>query len=100
LRRRKKRKLIQTILTPSTTGTFAAPPPGQPVDKPYDDQKLRLGEKVEDLDDAVARENFRVVVIRPQEVESVDLSDPKQSRRQVYTFNPDDGSWSHQECWP
>lgn len=54
------------------------------MDQPYDDKKLKLGEKVEDLEDPVARENFRVVVIRPDEVESVDLSDPSKSRRQVY----------------
>ena len=68
----------------SPPGTFQNPPPGQPVDKPFDDKKLKLGEKVEDLEHPVARENFRVVVIRPDEVESVDLSDPKKSRRQVY----------------
>ncbi|KXT12071.1 hypothetical protein AC579_1865 [Pseudocercospora musae] len=87
-------------ISPGMRGTFQAPPPGQPVDKPFDDKKLKLGEKVEDLEHPVARENFRVVVIRPHEVESVDLSDPKKSRRQVYKFNANDGSWSHEECWP
>ncbi|CAK4030460.1 zn 2cys6 transcription factor like [Lecanosticta acicola] len=87
-------------MSPGMRGTFAAPPPGQPVSAPYDDQKLKLGEKVESLDDPVARENFRVVVIKPEEVESVDLSDPKQSRRQVYKFDEHTQSWSHEECWP
>ncbi|KAF7192737.1 hypothetical protein HII31_05918 [Pseudocercospora fuligena] len=87
-------------ISPGMRGTFQNPPPGQPVDKPFDDKKLKLGEKVEDLEHPVARENFRVVVIRPDEVESVDLSDPKKSRRQVYKFNANDGSWSHEECWP
>ena len=81
-------------------GTFAAPPPGQQVDKPYDDKHLKLGEKVEDLHDATARENFRVVIIRPEEVESVDLSDPKKSRRQVYKYDSQSGDWTHEECWP
>lgn len=81
-------------------GSFAAPPPGQPVNKPYDEEKLKQGEKVEDLEDAVARSNFRVVVIRPDEVESIDLSDPKTSRRQVYKFDESTQTWSHEECWP
>lgn len=81
-------------------GTFAGPPPGQSVDKPYDDKNLKLGEKVEDLDDPIARENFRVVVIKPEEVESVDLSDPKKARRQVYKFDEKTQEWSHEETWP
>jgi hypothetical protein len=55
---------------------------------------------VEDLEDPTARENFRVVVIKPEVVESIDLKDPSTSRRHVYTFNESDGSWDHQECWP
>ena len=81
-------------------GSFSAPPPGQQVHKPYDDKNLKLGEKVEDLHDPTARKNFRLVVIKPEEVESVDLSDPKSSRRQVYKFDKSSGSWSHEECWP
>lgn len=87
-------------MSPGMRGSFQNPPPGQPVDKPYDEQKHQIGEKVEDLDHPVARENFRVVVIKPEEVESVDLSDPKEGRREVYKFNQQDGSWSHQTCWP
>jgi hypothetical protein len=59
-----------------------------------------VGEKVEDLDDATARQNFRVVVIKPEEVESVDLSDPKTSRRQLYKYDSNTSSWSQQELWP
>ena len=70
------------------------------MDKPYDDKHLKLGEKVEDLEDSTARSNFRVVIIRPEEVESVDLSDPKKSRRQVYKYDSGSGNWSHEECWP
>ena len=71
----------------AATAVATAPPPGQPVDKPYDDKNLKIGEKVEDLKDEVALSNFRVMVIKPDEVESVDLSDPKASRRQVYKFD-------------
>lgn len=52
------------------------------------------------MDHPVARENFRVVVIKPEEVESVDLSDPKKGRREVYKFKHQDGTWSHETCWP
>ncbi|KAK3716198.1 hypothetical protein LTR37_006643 [Vermiconidia calcicola] len=87
-------------MSPGLRGSFVAPPPGQRVDKPYDDKNLKLGEKVEDLHAPVARENFRVVIIRPEEVESVDLSDPSKSRRQVYKYDSQTGEWSHEECWP
>jgi len=86
-------------ISPGMRGSFKNPPPGQPVDQSYD-QSLKLGEKVEHLDDEVARHNFRVVVIVPDEVESIDLSDPSTARRQLYKFNAADRSWSHQECWP
>lgn len=87
-------------MSPGMRGTFANPPPGQPVSQPYDEKKLHIGEKVEDLEDPVARENFRVVVIKPEEVESVELSDPKKARRQVYKFDTKTQKWSHEECWP
>lgn len=70
------------------------------MSEPYDDKNLALGTKVEDLYDPVARKNFRVMVIKPEEVESVDLSDPAKARRQVYKFDQSDGQWSHVECWP
>ena len=70
------------------------------MDQPYDDKNLKLGEEVKDLHDPTARQNFRVVIIRPEEVESVDLSDPKKSRRQLYKYDHGSGEWSHQECWP
>lgn len=85
---------------PGTRGTFKAPPPGQQVDKPYS-KDLQPG-SVKTLDDEVARSNFRVVVIKPDEVEKLDLSssDPSESRRFIYTFNKDSGSWDKEECWP
>ena len=70
------------------------------MDKPFDDKNLKLGEKVTTLDDPVARENFRVVVIKPEEVESLDLSDPEKARRQVYKYDQSSGKWSHEETWP
>ena len=70
------------------------------MDQPYDDKNLKLGEKVTTLDDPVARENFRVVVIKPEMVESTDLSDPTESRRQQYRYDGSSGQWSHVETWP
>ncbi|TKA69498.1 hypothetical protein B0A55_07990 [Friedmanniomyces simplex] len=87
-------------MSPGIRGSFRAPPPGQPVDQPYDDRNLKLGEKVNTLDDPVARQNFRVVVIKPEMVESTDLSDPTKARRQQYRYDGSSGQWSHVETWP
>jgi pyridoxamine 5'-phosphate oxidase len=57
-----------------------------------------VGMKLEDDNDPLARKNFRVMVIRPFEVEAVDVNDPQTARRQRYTYK--DGSWSHQTLWP
>jgi pyridoxamine 5'-phosphate oxidase len=83
----------------SFKGSFKAPPPGRPTSEPYDEKNLALGTKVEDLDDPVARKNFRVVVIKPEEVEQLDLSDPTKARRQVYIYQAD-GTWKQEERWP
>ena len=76
------------------------PPPGQSVEKPYDSENLKMGEKIPELDSPTARQNFRVVVIKPEEVESLDLSDPAKARRQVYKYDESTGGWSHEETWP
>ena len=81
------------------SGTFRAPPPGRPTSEPYDDKNLKPGMKVEDLHDEFARKNFRVVIIRPEEVEQTDLSDPAKTRRQYYAFDQSTGDWKHQELW-
>ena len=81
-------------------GTFRAPPPGQKTSEPYDDKNLKLGSKVEDLNDSVARKNFRVVVIKPEEMEQLDISDPEKARRQTYKYDEKTGEWQHEERWP
>lgn len=79
-------------MSPVMRGSFKGPPPGTPVSSSTsstgnaDQHGLRLGEKVSDLDDRIARQNFRVVVIRPSVVERLDLGDPARSRRHRYTF--------------
>ncbi|KAF2752991.1 hypothetical protein EJ05DRAFT_229943 [Pseudovirgaria hyperparasitica] len=85
--------------SPGIRGSFKAPPPGQPVNMPYDDKKLVLGEKVTSNDDETALHHFRVIVIRPDEVEQTDLSDPKKARRYIYTIG-EDGNWNKEETWP
>lgn len=65
-----------------------------------DPEHLKLGEKIEDLNDPIARKHFRVVIIKPDEVESVDLSDPSRARRQQYTYKQESGDWTHREAWP
>ena len=59
------------------------------------------------LDDPIAREHFRVVVIKPDEVEQTDLSDPAKARRWRYTFVSEQGpggetkgEWKVVELWP
>ena len=63
---------------------------------------------MDDLHDPVARENFRVVVIKPEEVEQLDISDPVTARRWKYTFVEEEkgqeavgkGEWKTEELWP
>lgn len=91
--------------SPAMRGTFKNPPPGQPRSQEPADPSLRLGQEVEDLQDPVARGNFRVVIIRPNEVERLDLSDLQNVRRVRWTFVPADnqdgqGEWVETEVWP
>ncbi|KAI3553325.1 hypothetical protein CABS03_12692 [Colletotrichum abscissum] len=73
-------------LSPMMRGTFRNPVPGtsRAANPPSD--TLKLGQKVEDLEDEVARENFRVVVIVPTEVDQTDLSASEDPRRYLYRF--------------
>jgi len=75
----------------SNAGSFKAPPPGHPLAEDYDHEKYQPGIKVYDMQDAVARENFRVGVIVPDQVERLDL--PRSKRvRYVYVPPPPGGS--------
>ena len=51
-------------LNPGMRGSFKNPAPGTPVGVPSPDKSLGLGQKVDDLEDEVARKNFRVVIIK------------------------------------
>ncbi|KAJ4423698.1 hypothetical protein N0V82_001584 [Gnomoniopsis sp. IMI 355080] len=99
-------------LSPGMRGSFKNPSPGTPrANDPGEGEGL--GQKVGDelLEDEVARKNFRVVVIVPEEVDLVDLSDPADQRRWLYTYvgagakatkagGVIEGEWEKVELWP
>lgn len=75
----------------------------------HPDDEHKLGQSVTDLHDPVARENFRVVIIKPDEVEQCDISDPVKARRWKYSFvaaavedgeGGGQGEWKSEELWP
>ncbi|KAK4181929.1 pyridoxamine 5'-phosphate oxidase-domain-containing protein [Triangularia setosa] len=97
-------------LSPVMRGSFRGPEPGAPMDY---HQERKLGETLEDLGDGVARKNFRVVVIVPEEVDMVDLSEETRPRRWLYTYRGAgkgegaklaggkvEGEWEVVELWP
>ncbi|KAF2272995.1 uncharacterized protein EI97DRAFT_384598 [Westerdykella ornata] len=91
--------------SPVIQGSFKAPPPGQPVQAPYDSENLQLGATVSDPEDPIARQNFRVVIIVPDSVEQINLSDPATARRYRYTFDESgdtraNAGWKTEELWP
>ena len=83
-------------------GSWKNPPPGTPTHGKEPDPDHQLGQKVEDLDDKIARSNFRVVIIKPDEVEQTDISDPVKARRWKYTFviDGEQARWETEELWP
>jgi pyridoxamine 5'-phosphate oxidase len=87
-----------------TLGSFRNPPPGQPRVHGSSDPDLQLGQKVTDLHDPVARGNFRVVIIQPEEVERLDLTEQDNGKRWNWKLTGDSkGSgalWSEIEMWP
>ncbi|KAI1394072.1 pyridoxamine 5'-phosphate oxidase-domain-containing protein [Hypoxylon trugodes] len=97
--------------SPVMRGSFRNPPPSVPVALPVDDERLKLGQKVTDLNDEVARSNYRVVVIVPEELDRVDLSNQERARRWVYTYAGEEqqpqkpggvieDGWEKVEVWP
>jgi len=95
-------------LSPGMRGSFKNPVPGSPVSIPPSDKALALGQQVTDLEDEVARRNFRVVIIKPDEVEQLDLS---VLRRWRFTYigpngghtgqrGDDNWEWHKEELWP
>ncbi|EXJ80209.1 hypothetical protein A1O1_08351 [Capronia coronata CBS 617.96] len=101
-------------LSPMMRGTFKNPPPGQPLREGKDDSAGEgLGQKAGHLsDEPLARKNFRVCIITPEQVEAVDLTDPANCIRQVWTLaeeaggpggpQPSEslGEWNLVQTWP
>ncbi|KAL1899607.1 hypothetical protein Cpir12675_001376 [Ceratocystis pirilliformis] len=85
-------------LSPMMRGSFRNPAPGTALSSGPGREGLGQGQSVEDLHDALARENFRVVLLVPDEVDYVDLSDSSKAKRWLYTI--DGGEWGAQELWP
>ncbi len=92
-------------------GSFKNPTPGSSVSIAPEDKALALGQQADDLHDEAARRNFRVIIIKPDEVESVDLSVPDKARRHKFTFVGTEGGttgeggktvgeWKVEELWP
>lgn len=64
-----------------------------------------MGQRVTDLHDPVARGNFRVVVIQPEEVERLDLTNQEDMRRWKWIRGSSDtekyqSDWIETELWP
>jgi pyridoxamine 5'-phosphate oxidase len=111
-----KREVVNYFenLSPMMRGMFKNPPPGEPVnDKSKVGPGEKLGQKAGHLEDEeIARKNFRVVIITPEEVEAVDLSDPAACKRWVWTLAEENGrpgrgdssrpvgEWNVVETWP
>ena len=90
-------------LSPGMRGSFKNPIPGSLVGVAPEDKRLALGQKVmlPLEEDEVARGNFRVVVIRADEVELLDLTEPDKARRWRFTHDGDSlGQWKEEELWP
>lgn len=60
------------------------------------------GEGDGEVNEEEAKRNFRVVVVRPAEVECVDLTDNENSKRWIYTLVEKEGKgkWKREELYP
>ncbi|KAL4758267.1 uncharacterized protein BDW70DRAFT_98644 [Aspergillus foveolatus] len=87
--------------SPVMRGTFKSPPPGTLRSEAPSDPRLKLNQQVEDLKDEVARANFRVLLICPQEMERLDFSNPDDVRRTNWALvDAEKGEWKETELWP
>ncbi|KAL8353701.1 hypothetical protein RB601_003506 [Gaeumannomyces tritici] len=85
-------------LSPAMRGTFRNPAPGAPRQQAPGAGE-GLGQRVDDVEDELARRNFLVCVIVPTEVDRVLLA-PDDPRRWLYRFRAEDGTWETVELWP
>ncbi|KAI5305212.1 hypothetical protein KEM56_005000 [Ascosphaera pollenicola] len=90
---------------PGMRGSFKNPPPGTPKSRPVTDPYLKLGQQSSDLHDEIARQNFRILVIRPEAVEATDFTFSEVGNRMQWTLmtsttNPGEMRWELDELWP
>jgi pyridoxamine 5'-phosphate oxidase len=93
-------------LSPGMRGSFRQPPSGASRSIPPE-EGYGLGQKVDTIDDEIARKHFRVVIILPTQVDRVDLSDGAKPWRRLYSYKTgqaqevtEAGSWEVEELWP
>lgn len=86
-------------LSPGMRGSFKNPLPGSKKSEHQPEKGQGIGLK-SGTHDAQAKANFRVVVIRPFEVEMLDLKDPANAKRFKHTFGEKEGQWTTEELWP
>lgn len=102
---------ISFRLTHYPTGSFRIPSPGRPKSEvPLKEPFIDVGKRVHDVNDPHARNNYRIVVIIPTDVEKLDISDYEKSTRINWTFVEDEssnyggderrGRWEETELWP
>lgn len=100
-------------LSPGMRGTFKNPPPGEPIEESKPGPGEKLGQKAGHLsDEELARKNFRVAIITPERVEAVDLTDPAEAKRTIWTLSEGAGGpggedsskavgeWDEVKTWP
>ena len=91
-------------------GSFKAPYPGRPKSELPPASDLLPGQKLDNLNDPIARKHYRLVAIIPEEVELLDLVDYEKPQRIKWTFVADEkggyggdglkGRWDKVELWP
>lgn len=92
-------------LSPVMRGSFKNPPPGQPVQEGSGPGE-KLGQVANLLqEDDLARRNFRVAVITPEEVEHLDLTELENQQRRIWRLvgdGQDEGisEWEEIVTWP
>ncbi|KAJ5242724.1 uncharacterized protein N7469_001051 [Penicillium citrinum] len=91
--------------SPLARGSFKNPFPGMPRSQEPENPALGMGQRVAELHDPVARGNFRVVTIIPEEVERLDLSNQEDMRRWKWILGQSGGkeeqsAWTETELWP
>lgn len=83
-------------------GCFSNPPPNKSTSTSKPNDTLKQAQNIEDLHHAPSRSNFRVVVVRPEVVECMNLAPPPESKRHVWSLRGgrDNAHWEEDERWP